>query len=521
MAELPRYQRAGNRPEDIPQLSLSNVKEAARLTSGMSSALDKVSAFAFGAVKERIDEENKIVGIQMRGELELLANEKMAEFKQKLQTGGYQSHEDMRQDVLSLQGLWKGLAKVDPNQASGLANSINQQSRTLVDLSADTFTKAYLADAENQMNSVAGGLQTQVSDILKTATTFEDANLRIQQLEGTLGGAISTKNRTLVPKWIEKSAKAKDAGISAFASEFVRGSADINRTYSAIISGNTGNAVMDEMLKSDKRAIIVDAAKKQMDEFRDAELARETTTKKQIATLKADFSLAVAADNKADQNKILDQLYYLDPTGYQQMVKVRDESGGMFAQYDHGFAVAALSSKTGSVTGKILTIEDVEAHRKYLTPSTYTEYMNKARILQDAQTQEVMRRTKASLGLLVGNPLNSSAARVQNENIANEILTKWANDKLANPNLDPVQWEKDNVQAIAQSRQKQDKTALADAVVSRPIKTVQGFDDAIRKAIRDNDKGRQDQLIKQKTELQDAIKAGLVDQNGNKIGGTQ
>ena len=110
MAELPRYQRAGNMPADIPQLSFANVKEAARLSSNMGAALDKVSAFALGAVKERIDEENKIVGIQMRGELELLANEKMAEFKQKLQTGGYQSHEDMRQDVLSLQGLWKGLA---------------------------------------------------------------------------------------------------------------------------------------------------------------------------------------------------------------------------------------------------------------------------------------------------------------------------------------------------------------------------------------------------------------------------
>ena len=84
-----------------------------------------------------------------------------------------------------------------------------------------------------------------------------------------------------------------------------------------------------------------------------------------------------------------------------------------------------------------------------------------------------------------------------------------------------MQWEKDNVQAIAQSRQKQDKTALADIVVSRPIKTIQGFDEAIRKAINANDKTRQSDLIAQKAQLQDAIKAGLVDQNGNKIGGTQ
>lgn len=521
MAELPRYQRAGNMPADIPQLSFANVKEAARLSSNIGGALDKVSAFALGAVKERIDEENKIVGIQMRGELELLANEKMAEFKQKLQTGGYQSHEDMRQDVLSLQGLWKGLAKVDPNQASGLANSINQQSRTLVDLSAETFTKAYLADAENQMNSVAGGLQTQVSDILRTAVDFDDANIRIAQLEGTLGGAIATKNRTLVPKWIEKSAKAKDAGISAFASEFVRGSGDINKTYSAIISGNTGNAVMDSILKTDKRAIVVDAAKKQMDEFRDAELARETTTKRQINTLTADFSLAVAANNKPEQDKILDQLYYLDRNKYREMVKVRDEGGGMFAQYDHGFAIAALSSKIGSVTGKVLTVEDVEANRKYLTPSTYTEYMNKARILQDAQTSEVMRRTKAALGLLIGNPMNSSAAKNQNELIANQVVTKWAADKQANPNIDPTQWVADNVTVIANTVRKSDTANLADVVVSRPIRTIQGYDDAIRKAINANDKTLQTKLISEKAQLQEAIKSGLVDQNGNKIGGTR
>ena len=66
-----------------------------------------------------------------------------------------------------------------------------------------------------------------------------------------------------------------------------------------------------------------------------------------------------------------------------------------------------------------------------------------------------------------------------------------------------------------------DYGALADIVVSRSIKTIQGFDEAIRKAINANDKTRQSDLIAQKAQLQDAIKAGLVDQNGNKIGGTQ
>jgi hypothetical protein len=203
------------------------------------------------------------------------------------------------------------------------------------------------------------------------------------------------------------------------------------------------------------------------------------------------------------------------------MLKVRDEGGGMFAQYDHGFAIAALSSKIGSVTGKILTVEDVEANRKYLTPSTYTEYMNKARILQDAQTSEVMRRTKAQLGLLIGNPMNSSAAKNQNERIANEVVVKWAADKQANPNLDPTQWVTDNVTVIANTVRKSDTANLADVVVSRPIRTIQNYDDAIRKAINANDKELQTRLISEKAQLQEAIRSGLVDQNGNKIGGTR
>lgn len=521
MADLPRLQRTGLMPADVPQLSLSNVKESAKLAGTISSALDKVSAFAFGAAKERIDEENKIVGIQMRGELELLANEKMAEFKQKLQTGGYQSHEQVRQDILSLNGLWRNLSKVDANQANALANSINQQSRTLIDLSSETFTKAYLADAENQMNSVAGGLQMQVSDILKTATTADDANLRIQQLEATLGGAVATKNRFLVPKWIEKSAKAKDAGIAVYASEFIRESGDINKTYSAIIAGKTGNAVMDAMLKTEKRAIIVDAAKKQMDEFRDAEAAREATTKRQVNELKADFSIALAQDNKGDQQKILDQLYYLNRDGYNEMVKIRDQGGGAFGQYDHGFAIAALSSKIGDVTGQILTVQDVQKYMKFLTPGTYTEYMNKARILQDAQTTEVLRQTKAQLGLLVGNPMNSSAARIQSERIANEVVTQWMADKRANPALDPTQWQKDNVEKIVNKVKKTDNTNLADIVTARPIKTLADFDNAIRQAQKNKDQKRETELIGQKAQLNEAIKAGLVDQNGKKIGGTQ
>jgi hypothetical protein len=147
--------------------------------------------------------------------------------------------------------------------------------------------------------------------------------------------------------------------------------------------------------------------------------------------------------------------------------------------------------------------------------------MNKARILQDAQTSEVMRRTKAQLGLLIGNPMNSSAARIQNERIANQVVTKWAADKQANPNLDPTQWVTDNVTAIADTVRKTDTANLADKVVARPIRTIKGFDDALRKAINANDKKTQDDLIIQKTELQEAIRNGLVDQNGNKIGGTR
>jgi hypothetical protein len=147
--------------------------------------------------------------------------------------------------------------------------------------------------------------------------------------------------------------------------------------------------------------------------------------------------------------------------------------------------------------------------------------MNKARILQDAQTSEVMRRTKAELGLLIGNPMNSSAAKNQNELIANQVVTKWAADKQANPNIDPTQWVADNVTVIANTVRKSDTANLADVVVSRPIRTIQGYDDAIRKAINANDKTLQTKLISEKAQLQEAIKGGLVDQNGNKIGGTR
>jgi len=77
------------------------------------------------------------------------------------------------------------------------------------------------------------------------------------------------------------------------------------------------------------------------------------------------------------------------------------------------------------------------------------------------------------------------------------------------------------VTVIANTVRKSDTANLADVVVSRPIRTIQGYDDAIRKAINANDKTLQTKLISEKAQLQEAIKSGLVDQNGNKIGGTR
>jgi len=66
MAELPRYQPTGYLPADVPRLDFANIKESIAMTQGISSALDRLSNFAFKEADERAEREGLKFGVENR-----------------------------------------------------------------------------------------------------------------------------------------------------------------------------------------------------------------------------------------------------------------------------------------------------------------------------------------------------------------------------------------------------------------------------------------------------------------------
>ena len=64
MAELPRYQPTGYLPADVPRLDFANLKESVAMTQGISSALDRLSSFAFKEAAEKAQREGAQYGAE-------------------------------------------------------------------------------------------------------------------------------------------------------------------------------------------------------------------------------------------------------------------------------------------------------------------------------------------------------------------------------------------------------------------------------------------------------------------------
>lgn len=516
MARLPRYQESGLVAGDIPRLDFANLKEESRVMAGVGESLDRLSQFAFGEAKKETDRVNKLTAIQVRSELEGEVQKRMAELKMRVDSGEPPDYASIQTEIQSFIGYADGLKGLDIEQANGLISSIRTSGKVVLSAAADRISKANQDLAKLRIDDLNSVMATNIQTVLEVEKDPEVFKAYVGASRGVVSSnGILANVHDDAMKGFDKSL---ESAISGFTGSYLRNSANINKSYLDIINGRSGDANIDALSKDPKyRGLIVDAAKKQLAEYRDQLAAENDLISKDIKTVTADFDMALASGDGKAQSEALSKLRILAPDVWAKKSREKGEAGDQFSSFDHGFAIAEMSSKVGSVSGQVLTEDDVNKYRRYLTPSRYTEYMNTARGLAEPQTQALMKEAKARLGILIGNPMDSSAARIQNEKVANAVYTKWSAAKRNNPSVDPVQWLDDNIDSIAKSVKKVDNAASASVVAGRSIRTVSGFDEAIRKAAKDP--VRTAQLIKERAELIAAQAAGLVDQNGNMIGG--
>lgn len=157
---LPRYQQSGLLIGDTPRLDFANLQETARGAQTMASSLDRISQFAFGEAQKQQREENQILGIQMRAELEAEVQKQVSELDVLVSTGQLSNFDEIQERVQAMKGYARELYKVDMEQANGLMRSISVSGNALLKKSSDLLVKAYGTQVDVKTDETIGNLQS-------------------------------------------------------------------------------------------------------------------------------------------------------------------------------------------------------------------------------------------------------------------------------------------------------------------------------------------------------------------------
>ena len=279
MARLPRYQESGLISADIPRMDFANVREESRQSQAIGDALTKISEFAFGAVQKEREQKNRLMGIQLRTDLEMQAEVELAKLLAQVETGELKDQKVIQQTVTALgqQGA-KLLGQYSVEQANGYMNSITGRGKAILAKSSDRIVKEYQANADLMATDTIKSNALTREAIYETAETADDAYKEVLDSRARVSAiAIQTSNPVKYMQEFEKSAiSARDnVLVRAFsAPEFAsRPSAALQR----LDKGDAGRytEVWKSMTTDEKEAVRERMFKRQADIYSQTEKERK------------------------------------------------------------------------------------------------------------------------------------------------------------------------------------------------------------------------------------------------------
>ena len=188
MARVPRYQESGVVSGDVPAISTANLAAQVSLQQGIGASLDRLSQFAFGEAKERADQQNRILGIQMRADLEAEVAKELELIDRDVTIGKLADFGEIQSRVKSLQGYASELYKVDVNQAAGLMNSISQSGRALLNKSNKLITDAIGTERDRVTDQTIRSYQVALSNAWQTIEDPQELQAFQDRLRNTVSG---------------------------------------------------------------------------------------------------------------------------------------------------------------------------------------------------------------------------------------------------------------------------------------------------------------------------------------------
>jgi hypothetical protein len=206
MARLPRFQESGLISADIPRMDFASVREESRQSQVVGEALTRISEFAFGQVRQEREQRNKLIGIQLRTDLEMQAQVELANLTAQVETGKQKDINVIQQTITALaqQGT-KVLGQYSVEQASGYTTSIATQGRAIIAKASNQIVKEYQANVDLLATDTIKAQTLNLETVYETAPTMEDAYAQVLQSRGRVSAvAAQTSNPIATMREFEK-----------------------------------------------------------------------------------------------------------------------------------------------------------------------------------------------------------------------------------------------------------------------------------------------------------------------------
>jgi hypothetical protein len=430
-------------------------------------------------------------------------------------------------------GFSRALAKVDADAAIKFTAQTGIYGHTLM-------AEAYKRERENERKRTSAQLAIDYQNTLVLVQRELQQGFKVDANGVEVPGSVvaqrmandflakayqSGEGAAYAPKVAEMLREAKVATVSTALMDekfFENPIATIKMLRTGRLNLGAHTHLLHELRTQDPASLIkvelaFDDAVKRRDGVESLERERE---QRRGLVLEADFADALATNNVTGMEQVLREMRSINPVKY---ASLRDDlekarSGTLFATTDNQMVVEDLDRRFANVYGENLTFDQVFQQRSRLTESTYRRYIDKVKGFGDERTRVMRDLVAQRLRMSPGPVLNRDFARMQQEATFNGILERFAQARRADPNLDPLTWLDANFDAVNKVETRATGADLVNRVLGRSLKTVKDFDAEIGKAQRQGNTPRANELTRQRIELQDAIKAGLVDNNGQRVG---
>ena len=416
------------------------------------------------------------------------------------------------------------LAQIDPDASLRFRANMATIGSTVIDKVAQVELKRRQATNRAKMDLSYEHTLNAINAYLSA----DDPNIDVYEVMGAIEGSFYNEAAVML------SPAAAEGYRSAFRKDierlklnlvagYVTGADDPIAAFDQLRKGKTQNEFINSLVAptATNRMAMLDAARKELSAFNTLEEQRVAENERQVVVFEADFADALAANDRERMNAILDDVRSVSPKTYSTLKKVVSEGGGVFAFTDNGNVVADLERRLNDPYGAKVTVNEVFAKRNLLTQGTFSKYINAAKAMEDEQVRLMEDQAASLLGMMRGAVLMPGVERARQERAIADLKVKFFNERRNNPNVDVFDFLDRNFDKTKRTSTQATDNQVFQEIQSFTYKTRESLDKAIRDAQNTNSStynaDQANTLKQQRTKFEDAIKNGVIDENGKRI----